>query len=121
MALDDDMAIWNSFSNNYWPEEYLTDRDGQLRQVYIGEGEYDQKENDVRTLLGVPVERAACRQCGTRRSADRSADAGDPFRPVVRRAAVLLFVRNSSREGTTMFTAPSLRPVDTFALEGVGT
>ena len=52
VALDDNMAIWNTFGNNYWPEEYLTDRDGRLRQVYIGEGEYDQKEDDVRTLLG---------------------------------------------------------------------
>src|SRR3954451_4840090 len=24
VALDDDMALWNAFANNYWPEEYLT-------------------------------------------------------------------------------------------------
>ena len=55
VALDDDMAIWNAFGNQYWPAEYLTDRDGRLRQVRFGEGDYDSKEDDVRTLLGLPA------------------------------------------------------------------
>jgi thiol-disulfide isomerase/thioredoxin len=54
VAFDDDMAIWNSFANQAWPAEYLTDRQGRLRQVRFGEGDYDDKENDVRTLLGIP-------------------------------------------------------------------
>jgi thiol-disulfide isomerase/thioredoxin len=56
VALDDDMAIWNAFSNMYWPQEYLTDREGRLRQVHFGEGEYDTKENEIRTLLGVAAD-----------------------------------------------------------------
>lgn len=53
VALDDDMAIWGAFNNRYWPADYLTDREGRLRQVRFGEGDYGSKEDDVRTLLGV--------------------------------------------------------------------
>jgi thiol-disulfide isomerase/thioredoxin len=54
VAFDDDMAIWNAFGNQYWPAEYLTDGQGRLRQIHFGEGDYDTKENEVRTLLGTP-------------------------------------------------------------------
>jgi len=117
VALDDDMAIWNSFGNNYWPEEYLTDRDGRLRQVYIGEGEYDQKEDDVRTLLG---EAAA---------APRAADGGPDAVQSAAQTPEIHFglsfgaPHSSSStpdlaEGTMTYSAPASLPVDTFALEG---
>jgi thiol-disulfide isomerase/thioredoxin len=117
VALDDGMAIWNSFKNNYWPEEYLTDRDGRLRQVYIGEGEYDQKEDDVRTLLGVPS------------NSPRAADAGpDQAQTAVQTPEIHFGLSFGAQqfssspqqlaEGTTSFTAPSSVPEDTFALEG---
>ena len=111
VALDDDMAIWNSFSNNYWPEEYLTDRDGRLRQVYIGEGEYDQKEDDVRTLLGEAstAPRAADGRSGRGAGVD-GRDSGDPFRVVVRRAAVLRRRRNSCRAGRRRSPRPRRCP-----------
>ena len=39
VALDDDMAIWNQFANNYWPADYIADRQGHLRDMTVGEGE----------------------------------------------------------------------------------
>ena len=117
VALDDDMAIWNSFNNNYWPEEYLTDRDGKLRQVYIGEGQYDQKEDDVRTLLGVPS------------NAPRAANGGPDQIEAAAQTPEIHFGLSfgaqqfsSSQQqltgGTTTFSAPDQVPVDTFALVG---
>jgi thiol-disulfide isomerase/thioredoxin len=117
VALDDDMAIWNSFKNNYWPEEYLTDRDGRLRQVYIGEGEYDQKEDDVRTLLGLPL------------TSPRAANAGPDQVQTAAQTPEIHFglsfgaqqfssSQQKLAEGTTTFSAPSSVPVDTFGLEG---
>jgi thiol-disulfide isomerase/thioredoxin len=55
VALDDDMTIWNEFSNQYWPAKYVADRQGHVRYFHPGEGEYDTAENVIRTLLGVPA------------------------------------------------------------------
>lgn len=54
VALDDDMTIWNAFNNQYWPAKYITDRQGRIRYRHFGEGGYDETENVVRALLGVP-------------------------------------------------------------------
>ncbi|HSW80749.1 MAG TPA: thioredoxin family protein [Candidatus Saccharimonadales bacterium] len=48
---DNDMAIWTSFANHYWPAHYLIDADGRVRREHFGEGEYDQTEKAIRALL----------------------------------------------------------------------
>jgi thiol-disulfide isomerase/thioredoxin len=53
VALDPDMTIWNSFHNQYWPADYVADRQGQLRYSHFGEGDYRNTENVLRKLLGV--------------------------------------------------------------------
>jgi cytochrome c biogenesis protein CcdA/thiol-disulfide isomerase/thioredoxin len=53
VALDNDYATWNAYSNQYWPAEYFIDRHGNVRRVHFGEGEYDVTERVVRRLLGV--------------------------------------------------------------------
>ncbi len=51
IALDPDYGTWNAYANNSWPAEYLFDRQGRLRNVHLGEGDYDQSETDIRQLL----------------------------------------------------------------------
>ena len=111
------MAIWNSFNNNYWPEEYLTDRDGRLRQVYIGEGEYDQKEDDVRTLLGVPSNAPRANNAGPDQ-VQSAAETPEIHFGLSFGAQQFSSSPQQLTEGTATFTAPSSVPVDTFALEG---
>src|ERR671928_42931 len=53
VALDNDYATWNAYSNQYWPAEYLIDRRGHLRNFHFGEGEYDRTERLIRTLLAM--------------------------------------------------------------------
>ena len=50
---DNDYRIWNAYSNQYWPAEYLIDREGNVRHAHFGEGEYDRTEKLIRSLLGV--------------------------------------------------------------------
>ena len=53
VALDDDMTIWNTFGNQYWPADYLYNRSGHQADVHFGEGGYTATENEIRKLLGV--------------------------------------------------------------------
>ena len=52
VAIDDDYATWNAWSNSYWPADYLIDRSGQVREAHFGEGDYAQTEAAIRLLLG---------------------------------------------------------------------
>jgi thiol-disulfide isomerase/thioredoxin len=118
VAFDDDMAIWNSFANQAWPAEYLTDRQGRLRQVRFGEGDYDDKENDVRTLLGVPS--------GAPRAAAVGADqiVSAAITPEIHLGLAFGGGQLSSSperltKGTQVYSLPNPVPQDTFALLGL--
>jgi thiol-disulfide isomerase/thioredoxin len=52
VALDTNMTTWNAYQNQYWPAEYLIDKQGHIRHTHFGEGEYDVTEQAIRTLLG---------------------------------------------------------------------
>jgi cytochrome c biogenesis protein CcdA/thiol-disulfide isomerase/thioredoxin len=51
VALDNNFSTWNAYSNQYWPAKYLIDKDGQVRYTHFGEGDYDQTEIAIQTLL----------------------------------------------------------------------
>ena len=56
---DNAFATWKAYGNDYWPAEYLIDRSGQLRVDHVGEGDYDEMEQDIRDLLGANGQAAA--------------------------------------------------------------
>lgn len=51
VAQDNNYAVWNTYSNEYWPAEYLIDANGNIRRTHFGEGEYDQTEMAIQALL----------------------------------------------------------------------
>ncbi len=51
VVLDSNYATWNAYNNNYWPEEYLIDIDGLVREHNIGEGNYQETETNIQQLL----------------------------------------------------------------------
>jgi thiol-disulfide isomerase/thioredoxin len=51
VAVDSNMATWTLYSNQYWPADYFIDKDGRVRNVHFGEGEYDTDERIIRALL----------------------------------------------------------------------
>jgi cytochrome c biogenesis protein CcdA/thiol-disulfide isomerase/thioredoxin len=48
---DNKYGTWNAYGNEYWPADYLIDADGEVRHTQFGEGDYQQEEAAVRTLL----------------------------------------------------------------------
>jgi cytochrome c biogenesis protein CcdA/thiol-disulfide isomerase/thioredoxin len=57
VAVDDNLATWDAYNNEYWPADYLIDPDGTVRAYNFGEGGYSSMENNIRMLLsanGVP-------------------------------------------------------------------
>ena len=61
VAVDDGYKTWNAWANQYWPADYLIDRNGHVRDAHFGEGAYGETESKIRTLLGeaAPAARAA--------------------------------------------------------------
>jgi len=51
IAIDDNLATWSAYGNEYWPAEYLIDATGVIRHVDYGEGDYGTSEGFIRTLL----------------------------------------------------------------------
>ena len=51
IALDSDYAVWNAFSNQYWPAVYIADAEGQIRHHHFGEGAYEECERAIQRLL----------------------------------------------------------------------
>lgn len=48
---DNDYATWNAYHNNYWPAKYLIDKKGRIRYHHFGEGDYDETEEVIQSLL----------------------------------------------------------------------
>ena len=53
VALDNDFVTWTAYGNQYWPADYLVDRNGRVRDIGFGEGGYADTEAAIRKLLGV--------------------------------------------------------------------
>jgi thiol-disulfide isomerase/thioredoxin len=51
VALDSEYAVWQAFSNHYWPALYFIDATGQIRHHVFGEGDYDVSERVIQQLL----------------------------------------------------------------------
>jgi thiol-disulfide isomerase/thioredoxin len=51
VALDSDYAIWDAFSNRYWPAVYIADGEGRIRHHQFGEGGYEECEMVIQQLL----------------------------------------------------------------------
>lgn len=51
VPMDNNNAIWNAFSNNYWPADYFIDGKGVIRHHHFGEGDYAGSERVIQQLL----------------------------------------------------------------------
>ena len=51
IAIDNDFAVWQAFTNHYWPALYLVDVQGHLRYHHFGEGAFELSEMILQHLL----------------------------------------------------------------------
>jgi hypothetical protein len=51
IAIDNDFSIWRALGNNAWPAKYLFDAQGKLVSRWVGEGQYDGIETEIRRQL----------------------------------------------------------------------
>jgi thiol-disulfide isomerase/thioredoxin len=51
IVIDNDLAIWRAFNNEYWPALYFIDARGHIQHHQFGEGEYEQSETVIQQLL----------------------------------------------------------------------
>jgi cytochrome c biogenesis protein CcdA/thiol-disulfide isomerase/thioredoxin len=76
VAVDSGYAIWSAFLNNYWPADYFIDDNGQIRGHAFGEGDYDQSERRIQSLLraagfaDVPSDLVSARGAGVEAAPD---------------------------------------------------
>jgi thiol-disulfide isomerase/thioredoxin len=53
VVVDNDFAIWQAFTNRYWPAFYLVDVAGRVRFHHFGEGAYETIERAIQQQLSV--------------------------------------------------------------------
>jgi cytochrome c biogenesis protein CcdA/thiol-disulfide isomerase/thioredoxin len=112
---DNDLATWSAWGNQYWPAEYLIDARGKVRHVHFGEGDYDQSEAAIRSLL---AERDG--------SLGGMAKPHDPFtisaeatpETYLGSARAERWLPGKPRDGTHTYTPPTSLPTSHFALGG---
>lgn len=51
VAQDNSFATWQAYENRYWPALYLIDAEGLVRREHFGEGEYQETEVAIQSLL----------------------------------------------------------------------
>jgi len=52
---DNNYAIWNAYGNQYWPADYLINKEGKIVDTHFGEGDYDATEKKIQSLLNVDM------------------------------------------------------------------
>lgn len=53
VAQDNNFATWRAYSNQYWPAQYIVDRNGQVVYTHAGEGAYEEMDRLIGKLLNV--------------------------------------------------------------------
>jgi thiol-disulfide isomerase/thioredoxin len=108
---DNDYATWSAYSNQYWPAEYLIDKNGNIVYTHFGEGNYDITENTIRSLLGLETETMHVSSGGL----DKVGSPEMYFEP---QRIDNLTASQKIATSDHLYTAPSSLALNTFALDG---
>lgn len=53
VAQDNNYKTWTAYKNQFWPAQYLINKDGNIVYTHFGEGKYERTEKAIRTLIGL--------------------------------------------------------------------
>lgn len=117
IAVDNNLATWTAFQNQYWPAEYLIDAQGVIRHVDYGEGDYPQSEALIRQLLKAANPKATLPPPTS--VPDRTpTEQISPETYLGYERSEYLSSPQGSSPGTTSYTFPSSIPSASYALAG---
>lgn len=51
VVTDNDYQTWNAYKVEAWPTVFLLDKQGRIRLMHVGEGDYDEAERLIQKLL----------------------------------------------------------------------
>lgn len=51
VLLDNEFKTWHAYDNRFWPARYLIDHEGYIRYLSYGEGNYQEFERAIQTVL----------------------------------------------------------------------
>lgn len=112
---DNNFATWQAYSNRYWPAKYLIDKDGKVRYVHFGEGNYDETEKAIQTLL---------KEAGSSVDEEISNSTYAPNSDITHETYLgsarmdYFYPNRKLSQGERNFTAQTNFPVNTFTLGG---
>jgi hypothetical protein len=133
VAMDNDMAIWNAFKNQYWPAHYFVDVHGRIRHRHFGEGGYEESERVIQELLAEVPARKANAPARQRDTASMVVGAGEQASPDFRnvkspetylgsrRADRFVSPERMREDQTTTFSVPRSLRLNEWALAGTWT
>ena len=51
VVTDNNYQTWNAYNVEAWPTTFLLDKQGRIRWMHVGEGDYDEAERQIQKLL----------------------------------------------------------------------
>jgi thiol-disulfide isomerase/thioredoxin len=127
IAVDNDMAIWRGFDNNYWPALYLVDAEGRVRYHHFGEGEYAEAERAIQELLTAAGSKTVTHDLvsvvgqGAEAPADWSSLSSQENYVGYGRTEGLVSPGGPARDVGRLYAAPDRLGLNTWALTGAWT
>ena len=125
VALDNDYAIWQAFNNQYWPAHYFIDATGRIRAHHFGEGNYDESEQIIRTLLTEagqsnlpPPGMGQTKAVGVQAPPDEAHDQSPETYVGYRRADNFASPGGFTQDQTHLYAAPAALKLNQWALAG---
>lgn len=116
VAQDNNYTTWNAYSNEYWPAEYLIDANGIIRRTHFGEGEYDQMEQAIQTLLKEAGQKVTT---GISHMPDQTPQGAlSPETYVGSKRMQYLFPNGSTANGSQTFSLANNLPQNMFSFGG---
>lgn len=123
---DNNYGTWNAFNNRYWPAKYLIDAEGYIRYYHFGEGDYEETDEAIASLLkevgvevsGQPFDAAQDKETVVS-DPQKSGGARSPETYLGARSwPSLANAKGNPTSDEIAYTAPSTLKLHQYALEG---